>query len=439
MEMLSKRNLICIFLIVFCMFLCCREKVNSVTMISNEELVTVTESSFVLTWITDAPGDSKVLYGTSPGALREFNCKEPATIYHYCEITGLAPGTKYYYVTKSGDGGIIGAPVEYSPGSFVTLTPPQGEFLFQFVTMNDVHVGEDIAGLIIIGNEVINEGFTWPDENNPYWLFMNNAAVSEINQRGADFVIIKGDITSEHKREEFEKAKEIFGDFEMPYLLIRGNHDRVGDNPEDYFISVFDLRNILFMGNKYTVDTHGHFDMSFDYKGLHFITLDSVNLTSGRGEICDEQFTWLEDDLAANTDKKTFVFLHYVLASEEGDSVGFVNLLTDQEDRTRLVNIVEQNSQIHGVFSGHSHRSKVTYSEQAPGVPFVETGAPKEYPGGYVIYRVYSDGLIQNFYRTSCENCRKWTEITRGEYEFIGGAQKVLFGKLEHRNFVLPF
>jgi len=432
--MVSKKYFIFLNILLF---LCCREKFSPVTMISNEELVTVTESSFILTWTTDAPGYSKVLYGTSPDALKEFNCKETATIYHYCEVTGLAPDTNYFYVTKSG--GIIGEHVEYSPGSFKTLKPPQGEFLFQFATLNDVHVGEDIAGLIIIYGETINEGFTWPDENNPYWFFMNNAAVKEINQREADFVIIKGDITSEYKEEEFEKAKEIFGNLEMPYLLIRGNHDRVGENPEDYFVSVFDLGNILFMGNKYTFDTHGHFYMSFDYKGFHFISLDSVNLATGRGEICDEQFTWLENDLAANTDKKTFVFLHYVLASDEGDSVGFVNLLSDQEDKARLIDIISKNPQIRGVFSGHSHRSKVTHSEQITGVTFVETGSPKEYPGGYVIYRVYSDGLIQNFYRTSCDNCRKWTEITRGEYDFIGGGQKVLFGKLEDRNFVLLF
>jgi len=44
---------------------------------------------------------------------------------------------------------------------------------------------------------------------------------------------------------------------------------------------------------------------------------------------------------------------------------------------------------------------------------------------------------MSNFYKTRCTECREWSEITRDEYDFLGGGQVVLFGKLEDRNYVV--
>ncbi len=421
-------------LIAHSLLLTCGKKPPPVTQILHEELVTVTDTSIILTWRTDENGDSKVLIGTSPDNLSEYDCKEVKTKYHYCEVTGLTPGTEYYYQTKSG--GITGVPNEYSPGTVRTLIPPSGEFLFQFATMNDVHVGEEVAGLIIIGDKILNEGFTWPDENNPYWLFMNNAAVNEINERGADFVIIKGDITSEHKKEEFEKAKEIFSLLNMPYFVLRGNHDRIDGAPENYYVTVFDIENFAPLGNHYEIDSHGHFYISFDYRNFHFAGLDSVDIDDGRGKICNEQLLWLESDLENSRSKITFIFLHHPVVAESDDIVGIAGLLNDPESREKFLNIIANNPQVKAVFSGHTHRNKVNSSDKAPGVLFAETGSTKEYPGGYTIYRVYENGYMSNFYKTRCTECREWSDVTRNEYDFLGGAQVILFGKLEDRNYV---
>jgi predicted phosphodiesterase len=432
---MTKMNFMHMFFIMLCVcfFSCGKAKEKPVTVILNEELVTVTDSSIILTWTTDEPGNSVVLIGTTPEELNEFHCNEPKTKWHYCEVTGLEPETTYYYRTKSG--GVVGTPDEYSPGYVTTLRPPHGEFLFQFATMNDVHVGEEVAGLIIIGDQVLNEGFTWQDENNPYWLFMNNAAVKEINERGADFVIIKGDITSEHRKEEFEKAKEIFSLLTMPYFVLRGNHDRIDDDPENYYVNVFDLENYAPLGNHYTIDSHGHFYISFDYKGIHFVGLDSADIDGG-GKICDEELAWLQADLTMNQDKIALIFLHHPVVAQSGDVAGVAGILNDSASREQFLRIISDNPQVKAVFSGHTHRNKVNYSDSAPGVVFAETGSTKEYPGGYTIYRVYSGGFMSNFYKSSCPECREWSDITRGEYDFLGGGQVVLFGELEDRNYV---
>lgn len=420
-------------LIASAFFLTCAEKTLPVTQILNEELVTITDTSIILTWTTDEKGNSKVLIGTSPEELTEYDCREAETKYHYCEVNELISGTRYYYQTKSGD--ITGAPNECSPGYAETLSPPPGEFLFQFVTMNDVHVGEEVAGLIIIGDQVLNEGFTWTDENNPYWLFMNNAAVNEINERGADFVIIKGDITSDHRKEEFEKAKDIFSLLTMPYFVLRGNHDRIDNDPENYYVTVFDLQNYAPLGNRYTIDSHGHFFISFDYKNIHFIGLDSADIDGG-GKICSKQLEWLQNDMSMYSSKTTLIFLHHPVVAEPGDVAGVAGLLNDSASREQFLTLVSNNPQVKGVFSGHTHRNKVNYSSKATGVVFAETGSSKEYPGGYTIYKIYTGGFISNFYKTRCPECREWSEITRNEYDFLGGAQKILFGNLGDRNYI---
>src|SRR4051794_9832490 len=71
----------------------------------NLELVTLTETSAVLTWFTGdptrpddmgrlapAPTDTEVLLGTSPADLHQAYHDATPTPYHYVELTGLEPG-----------------------------------------------------------------------------------------------------------------------------------------------------------------------------------------------------------------------------------------------------------------------------------------------------------------------------------------------------------
>lgn len=81
----------------------------------NLELVTVTETSAVLTWFTGDPltppdtfgrlapmgADTEVWMGTSPRGLRQVYQDDAKTPYHYAEITGLEPGCTYFFVARS--------------------------------------------------------------------------------------------------------------------------------------------------------------------------------------------------------------------------------------------------------------------------------------------------------------------------------------------------
>jgi len=338
------------------------------------------------------------------------------TLFHHVTIQGLDPGETYCYQVIDGDGS-PSSPTPWSPGVFTTLIPPPGEKLFTFATVNDMHVGEKVAGLVVVGGIVLTPGFEWPDPDNPYWKFTNEAAINEINSLNVDFTIAKGDVSSDFKQEEYIEVKRILDQLVQPYYVMRGNHDRVGTSgAPDYYKLIFNLTTTWY---------------SFDYKGFHFLALDSVNLDNGAPEINDEEFLFLEADLQTNNNTKTFVFLHHAATWES-----FIYSLII-EDRIRFLSILSENPQVVGVFSGHSHRAAITGDRDLPDLVFSETPAAKEYPMGFSVYEVYTGGYIQHFHRSKCSECLEWNSITRQEYFRL--APFLQYGSTSERNFVVTF
>jgi predicted phosphodiesterase len=386
------------------------EPVESLT---EPELVTVSDTEAVFTWVTDSMSDTHVFLG-SGGTETHHDLSGPPARYHHAYIDGLPPGTTFSYRLQSG--GRDARVGQRSPGRFSTLETPPGEYLFSFATLNDTHVGEHTAGLICLGDICLNEGFQSPWPEHPYWEFTNQAVVKAINQKRPDFVIHKGDVSAEYLKEEFLTAKGIFDRFRMPYHVLRGNHDRVGDHEQDFFRTVFGLEQ-----------THHYF---LHHEHL-FILLDSSNLETGLPEIREDQFRWLDEVLASYPGRRVLVFLHHAVTRD----AQFFALAAG--DRNRLVQALAQHGGVVGVFSGHSHRACVTYEGLTGHVPYVETPSTKEYPGGFCLYRVYTGGYMQTFYRSPCARCLAWFELTKGEY--WGLAPLILFGDPTDRNFVFRY
>jgi len=385
--------------------------------ITEPELVTLSDTEAIFTWVTDSLSDTHVFLGEQEPA-RHYDLSGPPTRYHYASIQDLKPGTTYHYRLESG--GKEALATDRSPGRFSTLETPPGRFLFSFATINDTHFGEEAAGLICAGGTCFNEGFQspWPDD--PHWSFTNKAVVQAINQKQPDFVIHKGDVSSEYREEEFMDAKLVFDDFRMPYYVLRGNHDRAGrpgEREEDFFRTVFGLEK-----------TYRY----FLYQDHLFVLLDSSNPETGLPEISEEQFDWLSDEvLPRYPDKRVLVFVHHAV-TKKAEVFGLT-----KEDRNRLVRLLEEHGGLVGVFSGHSHRAFVSHDGRTGDVPYVETPSTKEYPGGFCLYRMYTGGYIQTFYRAPCSRCLQWYEITKGEY--WGLAPLILFGDLKDRNFVYRY
>ncbi|NJL57573.1 DUF4082 domain-containing protein, partial [bacterium] len=65
--------------------------------ISNLNAVAQSDGTAVITWDTNEPADSRVDYGTAVGTLNQNSSSAALVINHTINLTGLIPGTTYYY------------------------------------------------------------------------------------------------------------------------------------------------------------------------------------------------------------------------------------------------------------------------------------------------------------------------------------------------------
>jgi len=382
--------------------------------VKNAELVTVTQQSAVLTWESENPTEGIVSYGLSENGL-DYQVVDPAgpTRFHRVEIQGLEPGqTVFYDIQANGESA---EPNEYSPGSFTTLTPPKGTHLFTFATITDMHVGLMSAGAV--GGISSFVPVECPLDDPTCWQVGNQAVIDAINKTASDFTLVKGDLSHEYQQGQFEQARSFLEQLKSPYYVVRGNHDRIGDQPEDYFKKVFGLEA-----------TH----YAFSHKGVRFVVLDSSNLETGIQEVSQEQWVWLEQQIETLGDEKLILVLHHAVTEEA--SIIFT-LFT--EDQQRLFSMLKYENNLIGILSGHSHRNIVTHQPELDEVPCIETSSTVHYPGGYNLYHVYTGGFMQTYHKIGGNDWRIWEEAGRAMYK--GDAQKILFGSLADRNFSYRF
>jgi Icc protein len=157
---------------------------------------------------------------------------------------------------------------------------------FEFVFMTDIHIKSEM--------------------NAPKGFQM---AIDKVNEINPDFVITGGDLVYDVMRGNYEKSESLFNlykemskGFLMPVHNCIGNHDLFGiyeespenENHPDYKYGMWE---------RHFGDTY----YSFDHKGWHFITLNSLDVTTNKkyqGVFHKEQLLWLAEDLR-NVDEET--------------------------------------------------------------------------------------------------------------------------------------
>lgn len=354
--------------------------------ISNVDLVTLTDTSIIVTWATNVNSSTYIDYGFHPFLLNYHYCEmdQASVTFHYLELDELQPGITYYYRVGSGESR---SRIRF----FTTLTPPFGEYLFSFATIADKHVYS----------------------GDPDSIVLSKLAVAEINQRDVKFVIDKGDMGY-----PFNRSKNITDGFNVPYYPVYGDNDfQDSDGNVENFMDEYGLDCTYY---------------SFDYDGYHFVILDSAHRYGWEtGAISNEEFTWLKEDLENNTDEKIMIFMHHPTSVMDVPFIMALNTL----DGLRFRFIISHYNVV-GVFSGHTHRNKVTYSLMTKYVPYAETAAVHKYPAGYNIYKVFTNGYMQSFYKVKSE----LTENRRKkEGEDLLRPLCGRFGFVWDRNFVVKF
>jgi 3',5'-cyclic AMP phosphodiesterase CpdA len=436
----------------------------------NLELVTLTETSAIMTWFTGdparpdsmgrlapVPADTEVLLGTSSSTLHPVHHDTSRTAYHYVELTHLEPGETYYFVARSrgipaipapsangnpvGTSTTIGAPS--GPFAFTTPLPPPGRHLFTVALCNDLHLGETVAGLATsVGGVGIPPGISQVPGEPPYTQVMAAALAAEARQRGADLLLAAGDLSSEAGHTDVQHAKSYlddFGPYHRDYLVTRGNHDRPHTGAasltcravpgatgyHDCFSDVFFPSGPTWFANE-----------AFGMRILGLDTYDKIGSGSDNGVLSPAQMAFVRDELARDKDQPTLVFGHHPVTLEA--SLTTERPLLFDLDQQQALQLEAMYAASPGVFlhhSGHTHRNKRTISPNAPGVVFQEVAAVKEYPGGFHLLRVFSGGYALNFYKFRSGLAQEWSERSRPEY---GGLSPFyVFGNWADRNSVV--
>ncbi len=278
-------------------------------------------TNIVIRWRTNLPCDSQVRWGADPALLDSVWSDAVETNEHEVALTGLNPGTRYYY----------------SIGT--TWRVLAGDESYRFVTAptqarpTRIWVQGD-SGTANVNSRAVYESylaFTGVRETD-LWLMLGDNAYGI----GADY--------------EYQSA--VFDLF--PTLLRRtvlwstiGNHETYSGSFEDFpYLHIFTLPK---EGEAGGVPSGTERYYSFNYGNIHFVCLDAMtSLRSSDGPMA----TWLGQDLQANTNEWVIAFWHhppYTKGSHDSDWEGEL-----VEMRQNIVPILEAYG-VDLVLSGHSH------------------------------------------------------------------------------------
>jgi len=292
----------------------------------------------------------------------------------------------------------------------ITLSRPEGELLCRFATVNDVHFGEIEAGRIDDhAHGPIQRAA--PGEP-PYPETMNHGAAAEIAALDAAAVIVKGDLSQDGRPEEWAAFEACYRNrFGERLHVVRGNHDA------------------------YKGQTGYAGDQWIALPGVAVALLDTVIPLQTTGNLLAPQLEWLET-LSAAADTPVIVMGHHQqwMAGAPGGSdhrsEGYFGLHPDASDA--LADVIARNPRIVAYTAGHTHRHRVRH--MPCGVPSIEIGCVKDFPGTWAEYRVYEGGITQLVHRISTREALSWSERCRHLYSDFGvDYETYALGALEDR------
>jgi 3',5'-cyclic AMP phosphodiesterase CpdA len=128
------------------------------------------------------------------------------------------------------------------------------------------------------------------DNRNGYDTF--SRIIQQINSLSPVFVIDNGDLVFGGEPHKYRLFYETVSKLQVPLFTTLGNHD-IRENGRPTYTKLF--------GPPY---------YSFDYRGIHFVFLDSSRGWAEKRAISEEQYQWLENDLKNAKSKRIFVISH---------------------------------------------------------------------------------------------------------------------------------
>ncbi len=176
-----------------------------------------------------------------------------------------------------------------------------------------------------------------------------DATVAHLNrfQPTIDAVIITGDLVDGGQPEEYAVLREILSALKLPFFVIPGNHDERGN-----FLRAFaDQPSLL------GCESFAHYTVE-DYP-LRLIGLDTTLPGKPYGWLCQERLKWLDETLAREPRRPTFVFQHHPPFETGIAFMDVQNLRNGAEE----IAVLARHPQVRHVACGHVHRPTETTIE----------------------------------------------------------------------------
>lgn len=405
------------------------------------EVLTVTPTSVVISWITRAarrgtalphpvPASTQLWLGPTRLDARIVHDDPMPRVFHQVEIKGLEPGREYHF--RAASDGIAAVPslrVTKGPsspehvGRFVTLTPPPGRYITTIALANDMHIGEDRQGIVLGPLPTsIPQAKTLPN----YPEIMFTAMMRELDARhGHPFLALGGDITNRGTEEQAATARRLvdqYGVQSTDWLAVRGNHDRPPRGDTDPF-------GEHFVGFQQMVQASTP-------SGLRIVGIDTTH-GSGGGSVLPEQFETIEATLQDDPDRPTIVTSHHPVTRDASlSSPGGPQFMLRRQDQIRLQRLERAASGVFLHHTGHTHRMRRGKPDvQGPHTEYFENAACASYPAGYALVHLYTGGYLLNFWRTSTKQALDWD--FRSRWQTLGLAVQLMLGTTNDRNHVV--
>jgi hypothetical protein len=308
------------------------ESLHAAQLLRGPYLQTATSSSIIIRWRTDIATESVVTYGTHskdyPLAIVSALTNE-----HIVRLTGLTPGTRYFY----GVGSLTEVLAQGPNCRFVTAPIPGQSVSTRIWALGD-------SGGISFGETNV--------------LSTRDAYYTYSQIRRSDVWLLLGDNAYEDGLDE-EYQTNFFGVFSSllrqtsPWPTI-GNHETYSADSSGRFpyLDVFSIPSNAEAGG---VASRTNRYYSFNYGNIHFVSLDAMTQSrAADGPMAN----WLRADLDANTNQWLIAFWHHPPYSKGShDSDLEIELV---EMRQNIVPILEAHG-VDVVLCGHSHNYERSY------------------------------------------------------------------------------
>jgi len=310
-----------------------------------------TTSSMVIHWRTDStliPVDTRVWYGTVLDTSQMIVIDDPTLTYdHVIHLSSLSATTKYFYAIGTSNHLLHGP----DSNLYFKTSPPIGaKELVRIWAIGDFGEGNT-------GQLAVRDGYKafLNKRHTDVWLFLGDNAYDD----GRD---------TEYQSYVFDIYPEVFQNTVV--WPTPGNHDYGSNYPvislgADPYFNIFSMPTNAEAGG-FPSGNEGYY--SFDYGNVHFISLNSedyvysIDIINQSIDIDHNpsMVTWLENDLAANTNKDWIIaYWHQPPYSrgthtETNSAWSYVDGLIMRTMRDEIVPILEAGG-VDLVLSGHSH------------------------------------------------------------------------------------